>query len=85
MVEAFKLIRPLDDEHIESFGSGIYGNRQSGRTRPDDDDVAQLRPVYGVVEAEAVGDLTVTRIAEHDLASADQYRDVRDRHLESIE
>ena len=48
-------------------------------------DVAQLCLIDGLVEAEAVGDLPVARVTQHDRAATDQHRNFSDRELESVE
>ena len=57
----------------------VHGRREPRGSGADDDHVAQLRLVDGVVEAEAVGDLLIGRIPQHRLAAADQDRHIRAR------
>ena len=51
----------FEDEHIEPFGRAVDRGRQARRTGADDHQVAKVRPIDGVVEAKALGDLLVAR------------------------
>jgi hypothetical protein len=44
-----------------------------------------VRLVDRVVEPEAVGDLLVGRVPEHELAPADHHRHIRDRDVKAIQ
>ena len=62
----------LHHEDVQSFRRGVHGGRESRGSGADDDHVAYLGLVDGVVEAEAVGDLLIGRIPKHHLAATDQ-------------
>ena len=77
----------FDHQHVETFRRGIHRGAETGRTRADDHDVADvtLVDVDGLVEADAVGDLRVGRIPEDRFAAADHDRDVVRGDLPAIE
>ena len=75
----------LDDERIQSFGGCIDRGRKTGRSSPDDDDIAQVILVDALVEAETVGNLLIARPFQHGHAAADQDGYVGPLYLKAIE
>ena len=75
----------LDHEHVEPLRRPVDCRRQAGRAGADDHHVAHVRLIDGVVEAEALGDPAVARVAQHGIAAADEDRDVGLGHVEAIE
>ena len=75
----------LEHENVEPFGRAVDRGREPGRAGADDHQVAHVRLIDRVVEAEALGNLGVGRVPEHDLAAAHQHRHVRDGDPEVIE
>lgn len=75
----------FQDQHVEPFGGRIHGGGQSRRAGSHDHDIADVRLVDGVVEAEAIGDLPVGRVAQHHRAAADQDGNVGLGHPKAIQ
>ena len=75
----------LEHEDIEPFGCGVDGRRQAGRPRADDDDVAQLLLVDGLVEAEAACQLTIRGVLVDRTAVADRHGHLVRLNAEAIE
>ena len=75
----------LQHQHIETLRRAVDGRGQARRSGADDDDIAHVRLIDRVVEAEAVGDLLIGRVPKHDVAAADQDRHVADGDVKAIE
>ncbi len=73
----------FEHQHVQPFRRAVHRRREPGRSGADDDEVADVGLIDRVVEAEALGDLLVGRIAEHELAAADQHRHIGRRRRES--
>ena len=73
-------------QDIEPFRCPVHGRRQPRRPGTDDDQIADLRPVDGNIEAKAVRELLVARIPQHMLTPvADNDRHLFDSDLKAIE
>ena len=75
----------FEHQDVEAFRRAVDGGRQTRRPGADDHQVAHVRLIDGVVEAQAVGDLLVARIAQHGVAAADQHRHIGRAHMKPIE
>src|SRR6058998_3327884 len=62
----------LQDENLEPLRSSVHAGRQSSRTGSDDHQIAHGAGVDRGVEAEALGDPSIRRIAQHLSAAADE-------------
>src|SRR5205807_6078189 len=63
----------LHDQDIQSFRCPVHGRRQPRWSRPDDDEVADMGLIDGVVEAQGVGDLLIGRVTERVIAARDHH------------
>ena len=75
----------LEHQDIEAFRRAVHGRREPRGSGPDDDQVADLRLIDRLVEAETVGDLPIGRVPQHHLAAADHHRHVVDGDLETVQ
>ena len=75
----------LDHQHVQALRRGVHRRRQPRGSGADDDHVAHLGRVDRGVEAEAVGDLPVGRVAQHHVAATDQHRHVRSADVKPVE
>ena len=73
----------LQHQNIQAFRSGVHGRRESRGSGADNDHVAYLGLVDGLVKAETVGDLLIGRTPQHHLATADQNRHIRGARRET--
>jgi hypothetical protein len=71
-------------KHVEPFRGPVNGGRQPRRPRPHDEEVADPGVVDRVVEAETIGDLPIGRVAQHNLAAADEDGHVLGGDVEAI-
>src|ERR1700686_1719794 len=75
----------VQHEHIESFRRTIDGRGQARWPRTDDHHVTHTRLVDRLVQTETVRDLLIGRVPKDDVATADHYRHILDRHAKPIE
>ncbi len=75
----------LQHQDVEPLRGAVDGGGQPRGAGADDHQVAEPALVDLLVEAEAVGDLVVRRVPEHELAAADQDGDVPLRDVEVVE
>ena len=75
----------LEHENVESLRRAVHRGRESGRSRADDHQVAQLGAIDRIVEAQAGGELLIGRIPQHIGATTDGHGDVGHADREAIE
>jgi hypothetical protein len=66
----------LDHERVEAFRCRVHRGSHPRRSCTHNDHVTQLIEIHHLVETEAVSDLLVRGIAQNDLTTADENRDV---------
>ena len=75
----------FDHQRLEPFGRRIDGGCEPGGAGADDEDIAHLGFIDAFVEAEALGDLAVRRVAKHGSPAANQHRQFGGRNVEAVE
>ena len=75
----------LDDQNLKPFGRAVNSGGQPARPRPDHNQVVYDVFIDSLIEPEAFGSSCVAGVSEHQLAAADQHRDLGDEDPKLIE